>query len=49
MKRYLQFAFALGAVLIASQTAGAQEWSQPWARERIAKSSRHSRSMALSM
>src|SRR6202167_6393457 len=29
-------------MLLGAQTVGAQEWSQPWARERIAKSPRHS-------
>jgi len=29
-------------ILFAAQTTAAQEWSQPWARERIAKSPRHS-------
>src|SRR5215475_9391412 len=42
MKRFLQLAFALATVFSAVQTASAQEWSQPWARERIAKSPRHS-------
>jgi carboxymethylenebutenolidase len=32
---------ALG-MLLAAQTVAAQEWSQPWARERIEKSPRHS-------
>jgi carboxymethylenebutenolidase len=42
MKRFLQLTFTLAAILIAAQTARAQEWSQAWARERIAKSPRHS-------
>jgi len=42
MKRFLQLTFTLAAILVAAQTAAAQEWSQPWARERIAKSPRHS-------
>lgn len=42
MKRFLQLNIALAAILFAAQTAPAQEWSQPWARERIAKSPRHS-------
>ena len=42
MKRFLQLCIALSAVLLATQFACAQEWSQPWARERIAKSPRHS-------
>ena len=33
--------FVLG-ILLAAQTIAAQEWSQPWARERIDKSPRHS-------
>src|SRR6202047_4940676 len=32
----------LMGLLLAAQTVAAQEWSQPWARERIAKSPRHS-------
>jgi carboxymethylenebutenolidase len=42
MKRSTAIVFALIAVAFAAQTAAAQEWSQPWARERIAKSPRHS-------
>ena len=42
MKRFLHVAFALAAIPITAQLAVAQEWSQPWARERIAKSPRHS-------
>src|SRR5215475_2277763 len=42
MKRFLQLAFALATVFLTAQLALAQEWSQPWARERIAKSPRHS-------
>jgi len=38
----LKISLALTAVLFAAQIAAAQEWSQPWARERIAKSPRHS-------
>ena len=37
-----QLALVLAAVLFAAHTTAAQEWSQPWARERIAKSPRHS-------
>jgi carboxymethylenebutenolidase len=33
---------SLLAILLAAQTLSAQEWSQPWARERISKSPRHS-------
>src|ERR1700688_241298 len=42
MKRFLGIMFVLVAVLPGVHTVGAQEWSQPWARERIAKSPRHS-------
>jgi carboxymethylenebutenolidase len=37
-----RLALVLAAVLFAAHTTAAQEWSQPWARERIAKSPRHS-------
>src|SRR5713226_4712492 len=42
MKRFAAMFFVLIGILLAAQTAAAQEWSQPWARERIAKSARHS-------
>jgi carboxymethylenebutenolidase len=42
MKRFAAMLILLAAILLAAQTAAAQEWSQPWARERIAKSPRHS-------
>src|SRR5258707_11853567 len=42
MKRVVAMMLLLSGVLLAAQTAAAQEWSQPWARERIAKSPRHS-------
>jgi carboxymethylenebutenolidase len=42
MKRSATILFALIAIAFAAQTAAAQEWSQSWARERIAKSPRHS-------
>src|ERR1700675_2588094 len=42
MKRFAGIMILLTAILLAAQTAAAQEWSQPWARERIAKSPRHS-------
>src|ERR1700752_110047 len=42
MSRTLQLVVAFLGVLFAAQTASAQEWSQSWARERIAKSPRHS-------
>ena len=42
MKRLaVSIVFSVG-ILLAAQAALAQEWSQPWARERIAKSPRHS-------
>src|SRR5712671_6367845 len=42
MKRIVAMMLLLTGILLAAQTAAAQEWSQPWARERIAKSRRHS-------
>jgi carboxymethylenebutenolidase len=42
MKRFAGMVFIAMAILLGVQTAAAQEWSQPWARERIAKSPRHS-------
>jgi carboxymethylenebutenolidase len=42
MKRFSGIMILLIAILLIAQTAAAQEWSQPWARERIAKSPRHS-------
>ena len=46
MKRFAGIRFGLiGVVMgiaLCAQTVVAQEWSQPWARERIAKSPRHS-------
>ena len=42
MKRLVAMMLLLTGILLAAQTAAAQEWSQPWARERIAKSPRHS-------
>jgi len=42
MKRFAGMIIVLATILLAAQTAAAQEWSQPWARERIAKSPRHS-------
>jgi carboxymethylenebutenolidase len=41
MKRFAGITLVAIAILLAAQTAGAQEWSQPWARERIDKSPRH--------
>src|SRR5882757_8079512 len=42
MKRSAAIVFALIAIVFIAQSVSAQEWSQPWARERIAKSPRHS-------
>ncbi len=42
MKRFAVMVILLATILLAAQTAAAQEWSQPWARERVAKSPRHS-------
>jgi carboxymethylenebutenolidase len=42
MKRFSATLFLPMGILLGAQTAAAQEWSQPWARERIAKSPRHS-------
>ena len=42
MKHHTAIVFALIAIGFTAQTAAAQEWSQPWARELIAKSPRHS-------
>ncbi len=41
MKLFSGMTLALVAILFAAQSAAAQEWSQPWARERIEKSPRH--------
>jgi carboxymethylenebutenolidase len=46
MKRFVPFVLttlaALAVIALFAQSVSAQEWSQPWARERIAKSTRHS-------
>ena len=42
MKRFAVLMIVAMAVLLVAQTVAAQEWSQPWARERIEKSPRHS-------
>ena len=51
MKRFAGMLFAVLAIAItisfAAQTLCAQEWSQPWARERIEKSPRHSEWVAI--
>jgi carboxymethylenebutenolidase len=41
MKRFAEMFILLTGILLTTQTTAAQEWSQPWARERIAKSPRH--------
>src|SRR5271168_1779091 len=43
MKRFAAvIIFAVVAIAVGGPTAAAQEWSQPWARERMVKSPRHS-------
>src|SRR5271156_6722650 len=42
MKRWAGMMFLALGMLLGAQAVTAQEWSQPWARERIAKSPRHS-------
>jgi len=42
VNRLIKPIFSLAVLFLAAQTATGQEWSQPWARERIAKSPRHS-------
>jgi carboxymethylenebutenolidase len=42
MKPFARTMFIILGILLYEQTTAAQEWSQPWARERIAKSPRHS-------
>src|SRR5258705_2000164 len=42
MKQFAGMISVVVGFLLAVQTIAAQEWSQPWARERIAKSPRHS-------
>jgi carboxymethylenebutenolidase len=42
MKRFAGIMIVAMGMLLGAQTVGAQEWSQPWARERITKSPRHS-------
>jgi carboxymethylenebutenolidase len=42
VKQYIEIAIVLAGILLGAPTVAAQEWSQPWARERITKSSRHS-------
>jgi carboxymethylenebutenolidase len=42
MKRFAEMMLLAMGILSVTQTIAAQEWSQPWARERIEKSPRHS-------
>ena len=42
MKRFAGMILVAMGILFGAQTIGAQEWSQPWARERMAHSPRHS-------
>ena len=42
MKRFAGMMMVVMGMLLGAQTVTAQEWSQPWARERIEKSPRHS-------
>src|SRR5271169_3830013 len=42
MKRFVGILVVAFGILLCAETVAAQEWSQPWARERIAKSPRHS-------
>src|SRR5690242_11989588 len=42
VNRYAKSGLLVAASFLIAQTVSAQEWSQPWARERIAKSPRHS-------
>ena len=42
MKKFAEMMFVLVGIALGAQTVAAQEWSQPWARERITKSPRHS-------
>src|SRR5271154_115534 len=42
MKRFAAMIFVVMGILLGVQSVAAQEWSQPWARERIDKSPRHS-------
>jgi carboxymethylenebutenolidase len=42
MKRFAGMMLIAMGILLGAQTIAAQEWSQPWARERMATSPRHS-------
>src|ERR1700690_4054800 len=42
MMRFAGMIMVMVGIALGAQTVAAQEWSQPWARERITKSPRHS-------
>src|SRR6202050_71732 len=42
MMRFAGMIMVMMGMLLGGQAVAAQEWSQPWARERIVKSPRHS-------
>ena len=42
MKKFAEMMIVLVGIALGAQAVAAQEWSQPWARERITKSPRHS-------
>jgi carboxymethylenebutenolidase len=42
VKKFAEIMIVLVGLALGAQTVAAQEWSQPWARERITKSPRHS-------
>jgi len=42
VKKFAEIMIVLVGIALGAQTVAAQEWSQPWARERITKSPRHS-------
>jgi len=42
VKKFAEIMIVLAGIALGAQTVAAQEWSQPWARERITKSPRHS-------
>ena len=41
MKRFAGILIIFSAIFLVAQSAAAQAWSQPWARERLEKSPRH--------
>jgi carboxymethylenebutenolidase len=47
VKNFTRIMTALAGIALGAQTVVAQEWSQPWARERIEKSPRHSEWVAV--